>query len=148
MIRFRSHHYPESRSRFRVVQDYAMFYYAGFLLVGLFLIFQLMIKGFPILLPMVGLVAVALLFGNAMSYVKLRKSYAEIFFLPDHFSLISVHQILFEEESRVFPLAYANAHYSENELSFHFNDEVITLYRKDWDDFDQIWQHFANSGVS
>lgn len=82
---------------------------------------------------------VALVLGNLMAYSKLHRSYAEIFFVNDHFSLISVHDILFKKENHAFPLRYANPSMSdEDTISIHFNDQVVTLKRENWDEFDLI----------
>lgn len=83
---------------------------------------------------------VALLLGNMLAYARMRRSYAQIFFVNEHFSLISVYEIVNQQEHRAFPLRLASPQLSgdQNRLSLHFNDQVINLDRKDWEDFDLI----------
>ncbi len=75
-----------------------------------------------------------------LAQAKLKNTYAEIFFVNEHFSLISVHEILNEQQNHAYPLLYANPSYDPNQeqLTLHFNDQVITLKRADWEDFDLI----------
>lgn len=84
----------------------------------------------------------ALGIANIFAYSSMKKSYAQIFFVNNHFSLISVYDISFKEDNQghVFPLVLANPRISadQNTLSIHFNDQIITLNREDWDDFDLI----------
>ena len=68
------------------------------------------------------------------------RNYAEIFFVGDHFSLISVYEVITERKNHAFPMMYASPSLDpeQDKLSFHFNDQVITLHRKDWEEFDLI----------
>ena len=84
------------------------------------------------------LVAVGL--GNLFAYGKLRRSIAEILFVDDHFSLISVYDLVNEKKPNAFPLIYANpSMLSEDVISIHFNDQVINLKRANWgEEFDLL----------
>lgn len=83
--------------------------------------------------------------GNVLALARVKRSYAEIFFVNDHFSLISVHEILFSPKNQAFPLLYSNPvmHTAGDRFTVHFNDQIVTFERKDWDDFDLIWGWFA-----
>lgn len=85
--------------------------------------------------------AIALLLGNMIAYGQLRRRYAEIFFVNEHFSLISVYDILYQQEQRAFPLIYANPRLSgdKSQITLHFHDRLVTLKRDDWEDFELIW---------
>lgn len=125
-----------------VVQEAAMYYYAlisVFVMLGIILLMQ---AGKGILVfAMVGF-TLAIVIGNVLARVKLRKMYAEIFFVGEHVSLISVYDILFPKQKEAFPLRFANPGRSENRLSFHFNDQIIVLNKEDWEEFDLIWEAF------
>ena len=68
--------------------------------------------------------------------------YAEIFFVGEHVSLISVYDILFPKQKEAFPLRFTNPSRSENRISFHYNDQIISLKKEDWEEFDLIWEAF------
>lgn len=102
------------------------------------------IKGNGVGMNLVGWViaaeAIALILGNMLSYAKMRRSFAQIFFVNEHFSLISVYDILHENTPQAFPLRLASPQFSadQNRLSLHFNDQVLILKREDWEEFDVI----------
>ena len=81
-----------------------------------------------------------------MAYIKLRKNIAEIFFLQDHFSLISVYEILYGSENKAFPLRYANPQRTADGISLHFDDQIINLKEEDWEDFELIWNCLTQIG--
>ncbi|MEZ4825237.1 MAG: hypothetical protein R3C61_02930 [Bacteroidia bacterium] len=141
MTSFQSAHYPKSRNGLLVLQEYAMQYYGA---INVLLMLAVMVRvyaghGYSVLwLAIVGEV-VALVLGNLLAYGKLRRTIAEIFFVNDHFSMISVYEILFKGENNAFPLIYANPDMlNEDTVSVHFNDQIITLHRKDWEEFDLV----------
>lgn len=125
-----------------VVQEAAMYYYAlisVFVMLGIILLMQAGkdILGFAI----VGFI-LAISLGNLLAQVKLRKMYAEIFFVGEHVSLISVYDILFPKQKEAFPLRFTNPGRTPNTLSFHFNDQIIVLKKEDWAEFELIWEAF------
>jgi hypothetical protein len=127
-----------------------MQYYAAFNMILMLIILVQIISGAGgMMLALWGLAGelVAIALGNWLAYGRMRRSYAEIFFVGDHFSLISVYEMLFsrQEQRPAFPLAYANAGLSPegDVLTFHFNDQVISLYRRDWDNFDLMCAEMA-----
>ncbi|WNJ20951.1 hypothetical protein [Pontibacter sp. G13] len=144
MNSFRSQHYPNSRKGLRILQEYAMQYYATFnVVIMLGVLIKVISGGFGgglvIVVVLAELAAIGL--GNLLAYAKLKRNIAEIFFTQEHFSLISVYDIVYNPESKhAFPLAYANPTLSadRNQIVVHFNDQVITLHREDWDEFDLI----------
>lgn len=139
MTSFRSRHYPKHRNGLMIVQEYAMQYYA---ILMLFVMAAVMLKVYvgqnPLWWGIFG-TAAAIGLGNIMAYVNLNRNYAEIFFVNEHFSLISVHEILNEKKNDAFPLHYANAQRIEDEITLHFNDQIVTLKAEDWEEFDLIW---------
>ena len=83
--------------------------------------------------------------GNLLTYGKLNRSIGRVFFVNQHFSMISVYDILFKKEkSTAFPLIYANPQMDpeQNTLTVHFNDQIITLRRDDWEEFDLMRDYF------
>lgn len=145
MTKFRSIHFPRSSNGMMLLQESAMQYYAYFALVVMIGVMLKVYVGQSILwFGIIGMV-VAIVLGNMMAYIKLKKSIAEIFFLQDHFSLISVYEILFGAENKVFPLRYANPQRTEAGISLHFDDQIITLKEEDWEDFDLIWNCLVES---
>ncbi|MEO0470664.1 MAG: hypothetical protein AAF206_13645 [Bacteroidota bacterium] len=143
MTSFQSKYYPKTRNGLRVLQEHAMQYYAAFNLVIMVGVLVNVISGgggFPMLWAVVIAEIFAVAVGTLLAYVQLRKRYAQIFFVNEHFSLISVYEILFQRENNAFPLIYASPSLNaeQDQLTIHFNDQVITLHRDDWEDFDLI----------
>ncbi len=142
MHSFKSKHFPSTSKPFLIVQEAAMYYYAlisVFVMLGIILLMQAGkdILGFAV----IGF-AVAILMGNVLARVKLRKMYAEIFFAGEHVSLISVYDILFPKQKEAFPLRFANPGRGQTTISFHFNDQIIVLQKEDWAEFELIWEAF------
>jgi hypothetical protein len=92
-------------------------------------------------IAVVGLLGSVIL-GNLFAIVKLKKTYAEIFFVGEHFSLISVHDILFSQQKKAFPILYANPQRNEQFISFHFGDQIIQINRREWENPDALWEAF------
>lgn len=148
MTNFRSKHYPRTSNGVMVMQEYAMQYYAG---INLIIILGVLLKlygpyeGNMLYFVVIGEV-IALVLGNLLAYGSMKRSYAELFFLKDHFSAISVYDMLFskDKEPTAFPLIYANAHmdHEEKKMSFTFHDQIITLRRDNWEEFDLIYNYF------
>ncbi|MEL6674270.1 MAG: hypothetical protein AAFR61_18835 [Bacteroidota bacterium] len=143
MTSFRSKHYPKSSRRFAVVQDAAMQYFGAFNIVIMLVVLLNISQGSfgnSLLWTVIIAEILALVLGLMMAYVQLRKRYAEIFFVNQHFSLISVYDIVYEQKQEAFPLAYANPQFSfeQDKITFHYHDQIITLRREDWEDFDLI----------
>jgi hypothetical protein len=148
MTSFRSTNYPQRRSIFLVTQEYAMRYYMVllmFVMVGVML--QINAQKNPVYLGVGGSIA-SILLGNLLAHVKLRRSIAEIFFLNDGFSIISVYDILHQSPKRSFPLRFANPTRTEDQIQFHFEDQIMHLKREDWgDEFDLIWSWFISGSA-
>lgn len=142
-ISFKSTHFPKNRNRLAISQEYAMVYYGGFTFVVMLLVMVSVSNGGGgkgVLFWAIGGEVIALLLANMMAFSKLKRSYAQIQFVNDHFSLISVHDIIYENEHHAFPLRYANPSRSDDKISFHYNDQIVDLHREDWgDNFDLIW---------
>ncbi|RMG61004.1 MAG: hypothetical protein D6722_20270 [Bacteroidetes bacterium] len=147
MTRFISHKYPRSANKLLITQEYAMPYYAAFNgVIMLLLLVQIVSGGMGIDLLWWVVIgeALALGLGNLLGRARLRRTYAQLFFVSDHFSLISVHDILSGEEHQAFPLKFANASLDPegDRLTLHFSDQVVVLQREDWEEFDLICEYF------
>lgn len=143
MTSFQSKHFPRSKNGVLILQEYAMQYYGA---LNILLMLAIIVKVYSggleqtvLWLAVIGELIILGL-GNLLAYGKLRRTIAEIFFVNDHFSMISVYEILFKGENNAFPLIYANPTMTpeQDSITVHFNDQIITLYRRDWDEFDLI----------
>ena len=145
MTKFRSRHYPSSNRKFLVVQELALRYYgiiAVFIMIGVLTMLQSRQDGSLLFWFVIGGMFFAVIMGNLLALVKLRKSWAELFFVGSSFTLLSTYDILYGAEPLSFPVAYANASRSpqnQDIISIHYTDTIIVLKREDWEDFDLIW---------
>jgi hypothetical protein len=140
---FKSKRYPRNRNRLFITQEYAMEYYGMFTLVVMLGVMVAIANGNMgrglLAWALIGEV-LALLLANGMAYGKLKRSYAQIQFINDHFSLISVHDILHENAQHAFPLKYANPSRGKDFIQLHYNDQIVQLKEEDWgEDFEMIW---------
>lgn len=148
MASFRSTHYPQSKNAFIIKQEYAMRYYGVLMLI---MLVGGVIRSYKdrdmivfIVIALIGCIAL----GNLLAHVKLKRSIAEIFFVNDGFSIISVHDILHQSPKRSFPLRFANPTRTQDRIQFHFEDQIMTLEREDWaEEFDLIWNWFISGSV-
>ncbi|MFK7972543.1 MAG: hypothetical protein AB8F95_19385 [Bacteroidia bacterium] len=140
---FQSNNYPEHTNRFAMVQNTAMTYYAAIALVIMLAVVVTISQGSggqEIALIVAVAAGAGVFIANALAQANLRRTYAQIRFVGDHFSLISVHDILSDDDNHAFPLRYAApSRLSNDKIQLHYADQVITLNREDWDDFDVIW---------
>lgn len=146
MNSYKSHQYPTTRNPILMLQEKAMFYYAVFcggMLAGLMLLMQSGVSSWISLIYAIAGLLISVGLGNVFAAVKLKKTYAQIFFVGENVSLISVYDILFPGDRPAFPLRFTNPLRSESVLSFHFKDQIIVLKKEDWDDFESIWQQFV-----
>ncbi|MBX7240290.1 MAG: hypothetical protein K1X92_00980 [Bacteroidia bacterium] len=142
MKSFKSHHYPDSRQKFLIIQENAIYYYGFFMIIVMLGLVLRMFSGESILLFGVVGVFLSMGLGNIAAVVKLKKTYAEIFFVGEHFSIISIYDILFAKEKQAFPLRYASPNRNGDEIHFTFNDQIIVFKKEDWEKFDEIWAAF------
>lgn len=148
MTSFRSQHYPRSKNTFMVTQEYAGRYYMVLMLIVLIGAVIRTYKDRDMIIYSIAALVVCVLLGNLFAQVKMRRSIAEIFFVNDGFSIISVHDILHQSPKRSFPLKFANPTRSNDVIQFHFEDQILTLRREDWgDEFDLIWNWFISGTV-
>jgi hypothetical protein len=145
MKHFRSSHYPSNTRRFLVLQELALRYYgifSVFIMIGVLAMLSAKQPGDVMFwFVMIGMFF-GLILGNMMAYVKMRKSWAEIFFVGNSFTLLSAYDILYGAEPFNFPIAYANPNRNSrkpDEIHLHYGDQIVVLHRKDWEDFDLIW---------
>lgn len=140
IMSFRSKHYPKSASAFRIRQETAMRYYAGlFFVVMIGAVLRIQAGHDGLVFGVVGIVLATIL-GNVIARVQLRRNIAEIFFINDGFSIISIEDILQQSAKRSFPLRFADPTRTATQIQFNFEDQIITLNKEDWDaEFDLIW---------
>lgn len=140
MMSFRSSNYPRSSQAFKVTQEYAMRYYAIFLFLVMAMVVLRLERGQEtVIFGLLG-VGLAILLGNMMARVQLKRKIAEIFFVNDGFSVISIYDIVHQSPKRSFPLKFANPTRDETRIQFHFEDQIMHIKKEDWgDEFDLIW---------
>ncbi|MEM6628506.1 MAG: hypothetical protein AAF694_02490 [Bacteroidota bacterium] len=144
MTSFRSINYPQSKNRWLIFQESAMqFYGAGMLLVMLGVMLKVYLGQNVLGFALIGTV-LSLLLGNLLAYSQLKRQVAEVFFLDKHFAVLSVYEILFGHENHVFPLHYASPSRDGTTLSIHYLDRIVQLQKKDWEDFELIWDWFSS----
>lgn len=129
-----------------------MQYYAAFAAILILGIMTAVVSGaaeIPLLVGgLVGLLASAGL-ANVLAGVKLRNSYAQIFFLDDHISVLSVYDILYSNQPHAFPLQYTNPQRSGELIQIHYGDQILSLKQEDWgEDFEQIWVRLLSPPLS
>jgi hypothetical protein len=90
MASFRSTHYPRSKNTFVITQEYAMRYYLVLMFIVLIGAVIRSFKGKEMIIFGVIALIGSILLGNLLAHVKLKRSVAEIFFVNDGFSIISV----------------------------------------------------------
>jgi predicted membrane protein len=145
---FRSGHYPRNTNAFVITQEYAMRYYFVLMFIAMLGAVIRTYKQKEMLIFTIIAGALVLLLGNMMAHVRLRRDIAEIFFVNDGFSIISVHDILHKSPKRSFPLKWANPTRTQDEIQFHFEDQIMTLKREDWgSEFDLIWNWFLSGSL-
>ena len=155
MTSFRSNHYPRSKNTFLIKQEYAMRYYAALMFIALLGVIIRSYKdresmAFDTDMTIIGVIAFAscIFLGNLLAHVKLKRSIAEIFFVNDGLSIISVHDILHQSPKRSFPLKFANPTRTQDEIQFHFEDQIMHIKREDWpEEFDLIWNWFISGSM-
>ena len=97
MDSFRSRYYPLRKKRWRIFQEQAMRHYAILASVVMLITLVRMVQHKEILwFTLIGL-AIGLAIANIMAVVSLRKQVAEVFILQEHFAVLSVYDILFEQ---------------------------------------------------
>jgi hypothetical protein len=146
MMSFRSVHYPRRTQVFRVTQEYAMRYYAIFLAVVMLMVVVRLERGQEtVVLGLIGTM-ISIFLGNVMARVALKRRIAEIFFVNDGFSVINIHDILHQSPKRSFPLKFANPTRSDDQIQFHFEDQIMQIKQEDWgEDFELIWNWLNQS---
>lgn len=139
MISFKSKHYPRTAQSFVILQEHAMRYYGIFMsIVMLLVMLRFYFQKDFFWVAIIG-ASVALIMGNAAAYATLRRRVAEILFVGDTFSLISVYDIVFKQPNTSFPLRLANPVRVEQGIEIHYEDQVLTLKASDWEDLGVIW---------
>lgn len=124
-----------------------MRYYAYFMFVVIVAVIIRMYYQQELLVFGIGGTAVSIALANMVAYVKLHRRIAEIFFHGDSFSVISIYDILHEQPKKAFPLKFANPTRTQDEIQFHFTDQIFVLRREDWsEEFELIWNWLNQRG--
>jgi hypothetical protein len=143
MNSFKSRFYPGKRKKWLIFQEQAMIQFGRLSMVVMLLTLLRVFKHQDIFLfALVGF-ALALVAGNLMAVVSMRRQIAEVFFLQEHFAVLSVWEVLFSKETKTFPLELSNFSREENAASFHYFDRIIVLKAGDWEAFDLICSHLS-----
>jgi hypothetical protein len=125
-----------------VVQEYAMSYYAGLsFIVMLGAVLRINAGKDILLFALIG-EGVAIFLGNVLSTAAMKRKIAEVLFVSESFSLISVHDLVYKSPPLSFPLKFANPVRMGDTIQVHYLDQVLTLKKEDFDDFDLIWNWF------
>lgn len=147
MQTFTSRHYPHTRNALLLTQEYAMRAYAGVALVAMVVIMLQVARGEGISWVWVALLVGGGLIANVIGNMQLRRTVGAIIFTAEHFTVLSVADIAHQQHPEPFPLAYSNPAHGGNVLTFHYHDQVLTLSRADWPDFDTLWVRFNGYGL-
>ncbi len=145
MTSFRSKHYPGSGKSFLILQEYAMRYYG--ILTGIVMMLVVLRYYFQKDIFWVAIIgeSLALLVGNMLAYANLRRRIAEVLFVADSISVISMYDLLYRQPQKSFPLRLANPVRVNEGIQIHYKDQIITLASKDWDEIDVIWEWLTSN---
>lgn len=144
MNSFKSKHYPNRKSKWLIFQEKAMIHFGRLSMIVMLLTLLRVFRNQEILLFAVIGFSISLALANLMAIVSMRRQVAEIFFLQEHFAMLSVWDVLFTRESKTFPLELTNFSREENQASFHYFDRVVVLKPQDWDAFDLICSYLSH----
>ena len=139
MTDFKSRFYPSTSQRFVIIQEYALRYYAGFFTVFMIFIMLRILSGKEIVFEAIVGAVSSVLLGNMIAYGVMKRRIAEIFFVNDTFTVVSVHDILYRTPGQSFPLRMANPFRTGDEIQFTFGDQIMRIYKEDWPEFDLVW---------
>lgn len=87
----------------------------------------------------------ALVLAHVLARMQLHSRWSALVLDDTTFVLVSVHAHLHVEQPRPFPLAYANARVVQDGLQLHYHDHVVTLYARDWPDWQAVVQRFLQA---
>lgn len=139
MTSFKSRYYPANSQRIVIIQEYALRYYAFFFIVFMLLIMLRILSGKEIIFEAIAGAIGSVVLGNMIAYGAMKRRIAEIFFVNDSFSVVSVHDILYRKPGQSFPLRMANVFRSGDEIQFTYGDQIMRIQKEDWEAFDLIW---------
>lgn len=148
LVSFKSKHFPKSSNPVTVLQENAIRFYAMFNIVVLIGVMIRLQSNLPVFWFAVIGVILSIAFGNFAAYINLKNRVAEIFFVGESFSMISVYEIIRKVPSKSFPLKFANPVRTENEIQIHYRDQVMVLKRDDWEEFDLIWNWLSQRSAT
>ena len=140
MTNFKSKYYPHTAQKIVVIQEYALRYYATFFTLFMIFILLRIMSGKEIILESLLGAAGSIILGNIFAYGSMKRRIAEIFFVNDSFTVVSVHDILYTKPGQSFPLRMANPFRSGSEIQFTYGDQIMRIQQEDWEGFDVIWQ--------
>lgn len=144
MNSFRSRYYPGKKKKWLIFQEMAMLHFGRLGMLVMLLTLLRVFRHQDILTFSVSGFALALALSNLLAVVSLRRQVAEVFFLQDHFAVLTAWEVLFSRETRTFPLELANLAREEKQASFHYFDRIIVLKSQDWEAFELICSHLSH----
>ena len=117
-----------------------MFFYGIFTVSVLIVTMWLLYNEMPFVVFVLVSMPILGLLSNFIAYVSLRRAWAEVFFVADAFTMLSVYDTLSGGHPKSFPIKFANpALLDKDRIQIHYLDQVVILKRSDWEDFDLIW---------
>lgn len=84
----------------------------------------------------------AILLANGAASVSMNRRIAEIFFLNENFTVLTVGDLLYDKEKKPFPLRFANPVRQGDKIQFHFTDNILQIQKEDWPEFELLWHRF------
>lgn len=81
---------------------------------------------------------------NYLASVNMKGTWAELYFVGDTFTLLSVHDVLNAEAAgqRSFPISMSNPNEHKKELHIAYGDFIARLDPEDWEDFEALKARF------
>ncbi len=140
MNSFKSKYYPRSGNKVFMFQEYAVRYYGIFFAVYFIYIALLIFQGGEIGIGAIIGLLLCLVFGNFFTYAFLKRKIAEVFFVDETVTVITIYDILFREPGKPFPLRLVNPFRTGNEITFTFQDQILSLEKEDWEGFELLWE--------
>ena len=146
MKKFYSQNYRNGKGWF-AVQEYMLGSYAVFLgLYGMIIIYMLA-RHTEILIP--GLVGgfATIILANYFGLTNARSHFVEIGFSESHFYLKSAYDAAFNQNLKLYPIAYSNVVVDKELIFLNYIDHTIRLRTADWPEWQEVYFLLRNAGT-